>query len=122
MRFLIDECLSPTLTTVAHEAGFAAAHVLHRGWGGLSDVQLRTHVLREELVIVTNNGQDFRSLLGEVELHPGLIVLTANVRRESQCDLFALALHAATRFPSLVNRVLEVDGDGTIRDYELPVL
>jgi hypothetical protein len=42
-------------------------------------------------VCVTNNAADFRELVGNVDLHPGLIVLS-NITRESQFQLLDQAL------------------------------
>ncbi len=50
LRFLIDECLSPTLCDVAHEAGHLAFHVAHRGLSGARDYRLRELIVREELM------------------------------------------------------------------------
>jgi predicted nuclease of predicted toxin-antitoxin system len=39
MRFLIDECLSPSLASLAHDRGLEAYHVAHRGWSAVKDPQ-----------------------------------------------------------------------------------
>ena len=67
MKFLIDECLSPRLVSVANDRGFEAYHVAHRGWAGLRDPQLLKHLLDEELVLVTNDRDDFLDLMSGVE-------------------------------------------------------
>jgi predicted nuclease of predicted toxin-antitoxin system len=82
MKFLIDECLSPQLVDIARERSFESYHVAHRGWSGLKDGQLLKHLVDEELILVTNNRDDFLALIGEVELHPGFVVILDNVRRE----------------------------------------
>ena len=69
MRFLIDECLSPALVDVAHEAGYEAYHVAHRGWSGWTDRQLFRVMLEEQFVIVTNNRDDFLELIVGAEIH-----------------------------------------------------
>lgn len=120
MKFLIDECLSPALVTVANEAGHEAYHVAHRGWSGLKDAQLREHLIEQDLILVTNNGSDLLVLLGAVELHPGLIVLLENVPREGQIAYFRAAL-GEIRSASLVNRVAEVDARGRVKVYDLPM-
>lgn len=119
MKFLIDECLSPALVNVAHGAGHEAYHVAHHGWGGLTDVQLRTHLLDQDLVLVTNNRSDFLALLGAVELHPGLIVILENVRRDEQVKCFRSVLGAIRDQGELINRVAEVDGRRKVRVYDL---
>jgi len=120
MRLLIDECLSPALVRVANGLGYEAYHVVHRGWAGLTDGQVLQVVVREEFVIVTNNRDDFLALIRGVELHPGLIVILDNVRRNAQMDLFAIALTTAATMPSMVNRVVEVDAGGMVEAYMLP--
>lgn len=120
MRFLIDECLHTSLTRTANDAGFEAYHVVHRGWAGVPDHRLLDHVLREELTFVTNNGRDFKKLMSEVGLHPGLVVIRQCVEPHLQQELFRLALGRLTKLPDLINRALEVDADGTVELYELP--
>ena len=120
MRLLVDECLSPELAAVAHNQGCEAYHVAYRGWAGLSDAQLLAHLIDEELVLVTNNRDDFLALVGGTELHPGLIVLVDNVRRSDQIALFSVALGVATALPSMINKVIEVRADGSVATYDLP--
>jgi len=118
VRFLIDECLHTSLTDVANKAGHEAHHVSRRGWSGFKDHQFREVIVREEFVFVTNNARDFRKLMGELELHAGLIVIIPNVRPGMQRELFERALREVTRFPDLINKVMEVDLD-EIRAYQL---
>jgi predicted nuclease of predicted toxin-antitoxin system len=120
VRFLIDECLSPALVKVAHEAGHEAYHVVHHGWGGLTDARLLTHLLDQDLILVTNNGSDFLALLGAVELHPGLIIILENVRREEQMACFGRALDVIRGQAELINRVVEVDGHRQVMVSDLP--
>jgi predicted nuclease of predicted toxin-antitoxin system len=121
VRFLIDECLHTSLTDVANKAGHEAHHVTRRGWSGFKDHQLREVIVREEFVFVTNNARDFRKLMGELELHAGLIVIIPNVTPTMQRELFERGLGEVTRFPDLINKVMEVDVD-EIRAYELPTM
>lgn len=121
MRFLIDECLHTSLTEVAHKAGHEAHHVSWRGWSGLEDRSLRELAVREEFVFVTNNAGDFRKLMGEAELHAGLIVILPNVKPTAQCELFARAVYEIAHLPDLINKVVEIDFE-QLRIYELPKL
>lgn len=120
MKFLIDECLSPDLVSVANNRGFEAYHVVYRGWGGLTDPQLLRHLLDEELVLLTNNRDDFLDLVSGVELHPGLVVVLENVRRADQIALFDGALEALSKMTSLINKVVEIDAESTVTVFELP--
>lgn len=119
MRFLIDECLHTSLTDVANKAGHEAHHVTRRGWSGFKDYQLREVVLREEFVFVTNNARDFRNLMGESELHAGLIVILPNVTPALQRELFQWALVEVSKLPDMINRVVEIDYE-QVRVYDLP--
>ena len=120
MKFLIDECLSPALVTTANDHGFEAYHVAHRGWKGLKDGQLLKQIIDEELILVTNNRDDFVALVSGVELHPGLVVVLDNVRRDEQMTLFASALDAIGGMASFINKVAEVRRDGSVYVKDLP--
>lgn len=123
IQFLIDENLSPRLTETAASFGYVAYHVAHRGWSSLKDPQVLRRVLDEDLTIVTNNWADFRPMLKREELHPGVIVILPNVRRDRQVELFTAALLAIREHDpplDMVNTVLEVDADGTVTMYPLP--
>jgi predicted nuclease of predicted toxin-antitoxin system len=121
VRFLIDECLHTSLTDVASKGGHEAHHVTRRGLSGFKDHQLREVVLREEFVFVTNNARDFRKLMGESELHAGLIVILPNVTPALQGELFQRALVEVSKLPDMMNKVVEIDSDH-VRVYELPKL
>jgi hypothetical protein len=94
-------------------------HVTRRGWSGFKDHQLREVVLREEFVFVTNNARDFRKLMGESELHAGLIVVLPNVTPALQRELFERALIKASKLPDVINKVVEIDSD-QVPVYDLP--
>jgi predicted nuclease of predicted toxin-antitoxin system len=122
VRFLIDECLHTSLTAVAHKAGHEAHHVNWRNLSGLKDHELRDLVVREDFVLVTNNARDFRRLMGEAELHAGLIVIVPNVKPTLQGELLERALDEIALLPDLIfNKVVEVDFE-ELRIYELPKL
>ena len=120
MKFLIDECLSPALVATANDHGFEAYHVAQRGWKGLKDGQLLRRIIDEELILVTNNRDDFVALVSGVGLHPGLVVVLDNVRRDEQVALFASALNAIGAMDSFINKVAEVRRDGSVEVCDLP--
>ena len=99
MKFLVDECPRTSLTQVANSAGHETHHVNWRAWSGLKDRKLREVILREELVFVTNNARDFRKLMGETELHAGLVVILPNVTPSVQCELFGAPSLKLQSFP-----------------------
>ncbi len=112
--FLIDECLSPALVTLAHGRGSLAVHVAHVGLAGAKDRSLMPFIRQGSHTLVTNNRIDFRLLHAAEELHDGLIVIMPNVSRDEQLWLFALVMDHLDLAPDLVNRVLEIDADGNI--------
>lgn len=121
IQFLVDECLSPGLLDVAREHGFNAYHVTQRGWGSDSDPQLLGRILGGDLTFVTNNWKDFRPMIRRSEVHPGVVAILPNVRRERQMALFAAAITEIRGADlDMVNTVLEVQADGTVDRYLLP--
>lgn len=80
-------------------------------------------MLDEDLTLVTNNWIDFRPMFARLEVHPGIIVILPNVRRERQMELFAAALAAIQEHDpplDMINTVLQVDADGTVEMFPLP--
>ena len=94
MRFLIDECLSIDLVSVASEAGHEALHVAHVGKAGWKDWNVVRHASDGDFVLVTNNASDFRRLYAKQSLHAGLVIIIPNVSRMIQRQLFRGALDA----------------------------
>ena len=123
MRFLIDECLSVDLVTVAGQCGHEARHVAHVGRAGWKDWNVARYASDNDLILVTNNASDFRPLYAARPLHAGLVILLPNVGRDLQQRLFRAALDELATTGEAVNRVLEVDLDGdevTLTLYDLP--
>jgi predicted nuclease of predicted toxin-antitoxin system len=96
MKFLIDECLSPTLVRLAHERGYGES--THVGWLGLrsrKDWSIVRRAVDAGYVLVTNNTTDFTTLASRETVHPELVCLNVAPRLMSldvQRLLFALAL------------------------------
>ena len=67
-----------------------------------------------------NNRDDFVALVSDVELHPGLVIILDNVRRDDQVNLFTSALDTIGAMPSLINKVAEVARDGSVEVLDLP--
>lgn len=123
MRFLIDECLSIDLVSIASQAGHEAQHVARVGKAGWKDWNVVRHASEGDFVLVTNNASDFRRLYAAQPLHAALVILIPNVRRDMQQRLFRGALDELARLGEPVNRVLEVDIEGedvTFGVYDLP--
>ena len=123
MRFLIDECLTVDLVTVAGRSGHEAQHVAHVGRAGWKDWNVVRYAREGDFVLVTNNASDFRELYATQPLHAGLVILIPVVNRVVQQKLFRAALDELAAIGEPVNRVLEVDLDGeevTLTLYDLP--
>ena len=123
MRFLIDECLSVDLVTVAGQCGHEARHVAHVGRAGWKDWNVVRYARNGDFVLVTNNASDFRRLYAAQPLHAGLIILIPVVDRALQRKLFRAALDELGVIGEPINRVLEVDLDGQeviLALYDLP--
>jgi predicted nuclease of predicted toxin-antitoxin system len=112
VRFLIDECLSVDLVTVAGESGHEAQHVAHVGRAGWKDWNVVAYASAGDFVLVTNNAGDFRQLYAAQPLHAGLVILIPVVSRDVQRRLFKAALDELAVIGEPVNRVLEIDLDG----------
>ena len=124
MRLVIDECLSPQLALRLNATGLHdAVHPLHVGRRGEPDHRVLERCIAEDRVIVTENARDFRRLVGETELHPGLIILPA-LDREGTWKLLESALAVIRErgepMSVMVNHVLEVDESGVMTILPLP--
>lgn len=129
VRLFLDENLSPRLVSVGHDRGYDATCARDRNLLGATDATILAFCVREDRVCVTNNGDDFRELVGDVQLHPGLAVVP-NVARDLQAQLLDAALALIEREADatgqnprdlIVNHVVEIDETGTYELYELPV-
>lgn len=111
MKFLIDECLSPTLATIARNRGFPqSTHVTWLGLRSRQDWALVRRAVRDGYVLVTNDTADFMSLMAREPRHPGLICMNVAhglMRLEVQTKLFD---HALTRLADVefAGQVLDI--------------
>ena len=125
MRFLIDECLHPTLADVAHGAGHEAHHVNFLGLASTKDHDLMPRILGGDFVFVTNNAADFRRLYQAQAIHAGLVIIVPQTPPTQQRALFLAAMEEIGPDNGLINEALEVliDGDEVIFNrYEWPAL
>lgn len=119
-KFLIDECLSPTLVDVAVRAGHTESTcVRDRGLSGTKDHRLIERIVAEDFTLVTRNAIDFRgegpaNPGGEharQPIHAGLVCLNAQEKLTTalQISLFGFAIDLlAAEGTDLVNEALEV--------------
>lgn len=88
MKFLIDECLSPSLVRIATEARHPeSSHVVWLGKAGWKDWDLIRFVVAGDWTFVTRNARDFRGprgLHGKQAVHAGLVCLNADCRSARQ--------------------------------------
>jgi hypothetical protein len=134
-NILIDENLSPSLASMAHERGFHCSHVNHLGKTGQKDWELKQTIIEGDWTFVTNNSVDFRGSAdkpgsageyADVRLHAGLVCINApaGLNLHSQRQLFKMILDDMKENGGLINQVLEVnlDKNGVIelRRYALP--
>ena len=123
MRFLIDECLSIDLVSIAALAGHEAQHIARVGKAGWKDWNVVRYANDGDFVLVTNNASDFRRLYARQPFHAGLVIIIPQVNRAMQQRLFRGALAELTALNEPINYVLEVDIDGddvTFNLYDLP--
>lgn len=136
MKLFIDECLSNELVQKAIARGYPdTSSVVYRGLAGTKDWHLVPILVADDLTLVTRNAVDFRGradapgekgLYKDIELHAGLICLTAPVMDlDTQIELFEVALDELDLLGhDLVNTCLEVILDLEDRiivtRYELP--
>ena len=135
MKFLVDECLSPELTKLAHARGHGkSSHVVWLGRAGLKDWELRPLILQDDWTFVTKNSVDFRGPADnpgskgqytDVALHAGLICLNGppGMDLDMQLELFEQALDELEADPDLINQVLEITCEEDslhVRRYHLP--
>lgn len=137
MKFLIDECLSPELTKLAHARGHGeSSHVVWLSRAGLKDWELKPVILGGDWTFVTKNSIDFRGQAerpgakgqyADVALHAGLVCLNGppGMDLDMQIELFEQALDELEADADLVNQVLEITWEEDalhIRRYELPAV
>ena len=135
MKFLVDECLSPELTKLAHARGHGeSSHVVWLGRAGLKDWELRPFILQDDWTFVTKNSVDFRGPADnpgskgqytDVALHAGMICLNGppGMDLDMQLELFEQALDELEADPDLINQVLEITCEEDslhVRRYHLP--
>lgn len=119
-RILIDECLSPRLVIAAKLRGYDASHVTHLGKGAWQDYNLVPFIVQGAYLFVTQNGRDFRKLLGREEIHNGLVILVPRAERVDQIAMFNAALDFVESLDHTINRVIEVRSVDDIRLSNLP--
>ena len=125
-KFLFDEQLTPDLVADAIAHGHEAVCVRDIGWVGLRDDVLVNRAFEKDYILVTENVRDFRKLLSNVELHPGLICFQSLDNRFNatrQRSMFNAALKFLENKGDLVNLELEMveQSDGSCTETLRPL-
>lgn len=120
MKFLVDECLSPTLAAIARERGHPqSTHVTWLGLRARQDWALVRRAVTDGYVLVTNDRADFTPLMERERRHPGLVCITVAHGLMSLDVQKTLFEHALMRLADedIAGRVLEIalHADRTVR-------
>ena len=111
MKFLIDECLSPELATMARQRGHPdSTHVTWTGLRSRPDHAIARRAVDGDFVLVTHNTVDFRPIYAREGLHVGFVgfnVAPGLMSLDLQRRLFAFAL-SLIEPNELINEALEV--------------
>ena len=123
MRLLLDENISPALVGRLAEVGVYAQAVAHVGLSSRSDRIVWKYALDHDFAVVTTNARDFIQLL-DVAAHPGLIVLReSGLSRQEQWERIHPVLdyvQSSEDQDFLLNKLVEVTGEGEFRVREIP--
>ncbi len=127
MKFLIDECLSPELVTLARAGGFyESTHVTWLGMRSHKDWTIVRRAIKDGFILVTNNTVDFRPLYEREEVHAGLVCMNVApglMTLEVQKSLFLFALdQLAGKEPvdEALELTLTAEGEVISNRYALP--
>lgn len=119
-KILIDENLSPSLASLAHERGFQCSHVNYLGKRCQKDWQLKSTIIDGNWTFVTNNSIDFRGPANkpgstgeyaDVRLHAGLVCINApfGLNLDLQRQIFNLILDDFERLANGEQRIASID-------------
>lgn len=127
MKYLIDECLSPELATLARDHGhLGSTHVSWLGLAGQPDRVIARRAVDDGYVLVTHNTVDFRPIYGREEIHLGLIAFNTPPKAMDRALQKALFLQAMIEMGTeeAYNTALEItvdlEGGVAIERYPLP--
>jgi predicted nuclease of predicted toxin-antitoxin system len=122
--FLIDECLSQELADQARELGYhsLAANRMSR-LRTRDDYRVARYALDREMVLVTNDQYDFEAIYQPLEVHPGIVFITAGRSKlrelRYQQAMFQMALDELEDIDPLCQAILLTAKDGKGRRVNL---
>jgi predicted nuclease of predicted toxin-antitoxin system len=122
VKLLLDENVSPKVgEELARVDGLDACHVRDRGLLAASDAEVLEQAYDEDRVLVTANVGDFLKLAGARDVHPGIVLLEDGaLPRAEQLRLLRLAAAAIAQLGDLLNKIVWVAPDGTVRVEDIP--
>lgn len=116
VKLLLDENIPPAAAVALAAEGIDAWHVRDRGLEGSTDHELLDRAYKEDRILVTLNVGDFEKLVRERELHAGVVLIgRTGLLRDEQIELIRKIAAAIAEHGDLVNEVLRVAEDGTMR-------
>ena len=116
VKLLLDENISPSAAVALVNDGVDAWHVRDRGLEGASDRELLDRAYEEDRILVTLNVADFEVLVSRRELHSGVVLIErTGLRRDEQIALARKIVVALEGHAALINEVLRVAADGTMK-------
>ncbi len=119
MKFLFDENLSPWVAKTLQDEGVDAVHVRDRGLLSAPDWKVWKKACEENRIVVTSNVADFEALAASAGLHGGTVLLEGQLTRDEQLKALRKAAALIEKEGGLINRVLEITGDGKHRFRKL---
>ncbi|MGH7355216.1 MAG: DUF5615 family PIN-like protein [Candidatus Rokuibacteriota bacterium] len=103
MKFYLDEDLSPIIAQLLRTRGFDAVSAHEAGMIGVSDREQLACATREQRVLVTRNGRDFRALANvrvrEQHPHAGIVVCSPHVRGSEFAQIVTMLEALARQHP-----------------------
>jgi predicted nuclease of predicted toxin-antitoxin system len=127
VKFLVDECLSSDLVTIARSRGhWESTHITWLGLRSRKDWSIVRRAISDGYVLVTNNTTDFISLIRREKLHAGLVCLNVAhglMSLDVQKRMFTLALDRLGDGEP-INQLLEItlmeDRSVRVERYDFP--
>jgi predicted nuclease of predicted toxin-antitoxin system len=120
VRFLIDECLPPSMAALLRTAGHDCAHVYELGLGGRPDEQIMALADRENRILISAD-TDFGELLANAPvLAPSVILIRRADKRAASLAAVILA-NLGQVADDLAAGALVVISDTRIRTRRLPM-
>ena len=120
-KLLLDENLTPAAAVALVADGVDAYHVRDRRILGATDAELLERAYQEDRILITSNVDDFDKLARARQLHAGIVLIErAGLLRDEQIALVREIAAAIAAHGAMVNEVLRVGDDGSMRFEMIP--